>query len=210
MGKVLKIGDNYYIEFEARGLKYQQKAGDSEEQALAMLASTEAKIRQGEMNAVVRDVPVAVFRKDFSDFAVLSYPSKTTRRLESATAHFFNFVASNYFEATLLSNITPKVIEDYKFTLTTGGTKPWVVNFTLLLLREMFQYAIKLGYLNDNPTLHIRFVLDSRKPNRKDENNKEIQAFLAKGVTIFRLAQLLEFNDVLKSMRFYRYLRHPV
>ncbi len=26
------------------------------------------------------------------------------------------------------------------------------------MLREVFEYAIKLGYLNDNPTLHIKFV----------------------------------------------------
>ena len=210
MGNVLKIGDRFYIEFEARGLKYQQMAGDSEEQAWALLESIEVKIRQGEMAVFTRDVPIPVFIKDFSEFALETYPPKTAARLRAASDHFVISLAENYPSAVVLSHITPKVIEDYKFVLLRGGNKPWVINFTLLLLREMFQYSIKLGYLNDNPTLHISFIPDTRKLSVKDKNNKGVQEFLAKGVTLFRLAQLLEFSDVLKAMRFYPYLRHPV
>lgn len=210
MGNVLKIDGRYYIEFEARGLKYQQMAGDNEAQAWALLESIESKIRQGEMAIVVRDVPIPVFIKDFSEFALKTYPAKTAARLRSASDHFVVFLAEKYPEAGVLSHITPKVIEDYKFVLLRAGNKPWVINFTLLLLREMFQYSIKLGYLNDNPTLHIHFIPDTRKLKVKDQNNKGVQDFLAKGVTLFRLAQLLEFSDVLKAMRFYPYLRNPV
>ena len=124
MGNVLKIGDRFYIEFEARGLKYQQMAGDDEAQAWALLESIEAKIRQGEMAVVIRDVPIPVFIKDFSEFALETYPPKTAARLRAASDHFVISLAENYPSAVVLSHITPKVIEDYKFVLLRGGNKP--------------------------------------------------------------------------------------
>ena len=36
--------------------------------------------------------------------------------------------------------------------------KSKLINFTLFLLGDIFEYAIKLGYLNDNPTIHARII----------------------------------------------------
>src|SRR5205085_2038820 len=58
---------------------------------------------------------------------------------------------------------TPRVLEQYKIYLNTETKIPVrpvnrtkAINLSFFLLFEIFQYAIKLGYLNDNPTLHIR------------------------------------------------------
>ena len=44
MGTVRKIGNEYYIEFYARGLLYQQKAGQQKEVAEQMLKEVEEKM----------------------------------------------------------------------------------------------------------------------------------------------------------------------
>ncbi|MCB9771343.1 MAG: phage integrase SAM-like domain-containing protein [Candidatus Omnitrophica bacterium] len=207
MGTVHKIGETYYIEFEARGLKYQQIAGDNKEAAMKLLESIEAKIRHGQMGVVVRDIPIAVFFKDYFEFARISYPAKTVARLEQLAKHFTGFLNTQYPNVMLLSGLTPKVIEDYKYFISRSEQKPWVINFSLLLLREIFEHALKLGYLNDNPTLHIRFVPDQRRNCIVKASIKEI---LDKGVSLFRLAHLLKFSDVLRAMIFFRYLRNPM
>lgn len=210
MGTIHKIGDTYYIEFEARGLKYQQKAGDDEVKARELLAATEEKIRRGEMSAVVRDVPIEIFVKDFAEFSVKNYPPRTDSRLQAALKHFTDFLARQYPNLFLLSVVTPKIIEEYKFFYARGGSKPWRINFTLLLLREIFEYAIKMGYLNDNPTLHIRCVQDKRKVPLWVTNDRLTLEVLEKGISLFILAKLLKTKDILKVMPFYTFLRQPV
>lgn len=207
MGSVYKLGDVFYIEFEARGLKYQQLAGDNKIAALALLETIEAKIRQSQLNAVDCDVSLETFWLNFNNFALSEYPSATTVRLEKAIRHFSDFLNVMRKDIKSLSSVTPQVIGEYKFFILNDGSKPWRVNFALVLLKEVFEYAIKSGYLNDNPTLHIRYVVDARKWIAK---NKLAQEALAKGVSLFRLAQLLKISDILRVMPFLPLVRHPL
>lgn len=157
MGTVHKIGNEYYIEFDARGLKYQQKAGPDEKAAWKLLAEIEGKIKEGEMGIIVRDADVDIFLADFLKFIKPQCSAKTYGRFERAIAHLTAFLNTRP-GIKKLSQLTPKVIEDYKRSLPPGkSVNPRKINLTLLLLREIFEYAIKLGYLNDNPTLHIKF-----------------------------------------------------
>jgi integrase len=58
-----------------------------------------------------------------------------------------------------VSQVTPRVIENYKtFGQERDPLNPKILNLTLLLLREILEYGIKTGYINDNPTLHIRLL----------------------------------------------------
>ncbi len=207
MGSVYKLGDVFYIEFEARGLKYQQLAGDTEIAALALLETIEAKIRQSQLNAVDCNVPLETFWLNFNNFALTAYPLATTLRLEKAIRHFSDFLNARHTDIQFLSSVTPQLIGEYKFFVLNNGAKPWQVNFTLVLLKEVFEYAIKSGYLNDNPTLHIRYIVDDRKWIAK---NKLAQEALSKGVSLFRLAQLLQINDILRVMPFLPLVRHPL
>lgn len=177
MGTVKRIGTSYYIEFEARGLKYQQKAGDDEVSAWKLLETVETKIRQGEMAVIVRDVPIDIFLNDFREHAASVHPAKTCLRMRQLTGHFGAFLNSRQPAPATLSQVTPKVIEDYKQHL--AGQKnisPRLINFSLFLLREVLEYAIALGYLNDNPTLHTRFFAVSRRrvPRCLSENERSI------------------------------------
>ncbi len=172
MGSIEKIGDDYYIEFYARGLKYQQKVGPDRAAAERALAAIEEQIARGEAALIVRDVEVDIFFQDFLKNACLDHTFKTIGRYAATIEHFKMFLLRECPSLKRLSEITPRVVEQYKTFLikTPGGPPlaarrrgprprgPKVVNLTLFLLRDVLDYGIKLGYINDNPTLHVRLA----------------------------------------------------
>lgn len=176
MGSVKKIGSTYVIEFLARGLRYQQKAGPDKKKAEELLQSIEEKIAKGEMALMVRDLDYDIFFHDFLKALPQEFPPKTVARFRRAVRYFENFLRSDCKDAVRLSHITPRVMEQYRaFLLKAPKEKsPQAaaksVNLTLFLLRHVFDGAIKMGHLNDNPLLHTRFVADplAKKPDTLD------------------------------------------
>lgn len=169
MGQIHKIGDEYYIEFTARGLVYQQKAGNDLAKAEVLLRSVEEKIANGEAMTLAREIDWDIFFAEYLKNARMQYHPATIRRLQSTVVNFSEFLKGSCPQVSRLSQITPRVIEDYKNygikkrTAATGGLNPKVINLTLLLLREILEHGIKTGFINDNPTLHVR-LLDSGAP----------------------------------------------
>jgi len=164
MGTVRKTGEEYYIEFYARGLLYQQKAGKDRGAAERMLEDVESRIQRGEMGSIVRDVDIDIFFKTYLEHCCQESEPRSCQRYASVIAHFQEYYTSQLPERMKLSEVTPSVIENYRVLLIQeepeGGppVKPMIVNLTLFLLKCIFDYAIKLGYLNDNPVLHTRWV----------------------------------------------------
>ena len=164
MGQVHKIGDEYYIEFYARGLLYQQKAGGDPQKAAELLRQVEEKIARGELQTISRDIDVDIFFAEFIKYAQSLYHPHTIRRLQSTVDHFQKFFNHHYPKATKLSEVTPRVAEDYKaFLFKSFERAVWplnakAINLTILLLREILEYGIKTGSINDNPTLHVRLL----------------------------------------------------
>ncbi len=203
MGTVRKIGNEYYIEFEARGLRYQQKAGPDEEAAWQLLHEVESKIRQGEMGIIVRDIDTDIFFQDFLEYAQQQHTPKTASRYQSTINHFTQFLKREQPLVVKLSGITPAVIEQYKIYLlnlshnTGSSLKPKIINLTIFLLGDLFEYAIKLGYLNDNPTLHTRLV---RIPNQRIPNvltDQEIETLLNhSNVKLMKVIELLLLTGI--------------
>ena len=166
---IKKIGDEYFIEFFARGLKYQQKAGMDRAAAQALLDDIEAKIARGEAAMIVRDVDVDIFLADFCEYTQKRFPPKTARRFISLYEHFTSFLNSHAPSIAKLSSVTPQVVEQYKTFLAKTSAKPRVINLTLILLRYVFEYSRKLGYLNDNPTFHLQFLPHTTFRCQQDE-----------------------------------------
>lgn len=186
MGSIRKIGNEYVIEFLARGLKYQQKAGSDYTKAEALLKSIEDKITNGEMALMVRDVDVDIFIEDFLEFARNTYPAKTFARYQSTARHFFSYLQAVFPLCNKLSQITPRIIEQYRvflISLKTTKGNPFsakIVNLTLFLLRHIFEYSIKLGYLNDNPCLHVRFLKVSYTRRYRSLTKEDLVALLGR------------------------------
>jgi len=198
MGTVKKIGGEYYIEFEARGLKYQQKAGIDEKAAYRLLDEIEGKIKQGQMGTMTRDVDPDIFFADFKEYASAQHTAKTVGRFAALIDHFYGFLRADGPPVNKLSQITPIVLEQYKIYLQKKADIPGrpanrakVVNLSFFLLAEIFQYAIKLGYLNDNPTLHIRLLKIPAGPRPRGLTEGELQSIRQKSAPF--LKTIVEF-----------------
>lgn len=197
MGNIHKIDNEYYIEFYARGLKYQQRAGRDLSAAQKLLQEIEAKIAKGETATLVRDVDVDIFLKDFLEYATAQYPAATRERYQALTRHFAQFLKNKFPQLKKLSLVTPSVMEEYKTFLMKSETrqgrklKPHLVNFSLLLLSDVLEYSRKLGYLNDNPGLHIRFVPTGRVRNLRIPSDREMTQLIKTAPV--DLAYLIEF-----------------
>ncbi len=161
MGNIRKINGEYFIEFFARGLKYQQKAGTDKRLALKALAEIEEKIARGEAALIVRDVDINIFFADFLDYIKPVCSLKTFLRYKSLLKNVVSFLKKHEPKIEKLSQLTPRAIEHYKSFLLSKDARQ-KINLSILLLRDVFEYAIKLGYLNDNPVLHIKLLEDSR------------------------------------------------
>ncbi len=192
MGTIRKVGQEYVIEFYARGLKYQQKAGADKKEAVRLLKETESKIAAGEASLIVRDVDCDIFWDDFLRYAQKNYLPLTVTAFKTLLKSFTNFLTHDKPAVVKLSQVTPRVIEDYKADLIREKKSAEHVNFALLSLREIFEYSLKLGLLNDNPLVHIRFVDFKGLKPESDVRADHIQSLAQKGVSIFGVQKIIK------------------
>ena len=199
MGEIHKIGDVYYIKFYARGLLYSQAAGSDKQAAMRMLEKVEAKIAGGEALTIVREIDLDVFGEQFLSQAKEQFSLKSIGRFLSTWNHFKSFLKEEYPPIIKLSHITPLVIESYK-TYLAKTQKPKVVNFTLLLLREILEYGIKIGFINDNPTLHTSLLEMKQKQIAKGRRSDLAKDLLQRGLNVGKVSQLFKLKDVARVM----------
>lgn len=188
MGDIRKINDEYYIEFHARGLLYQQKAGKDIARARQLLADIEVKIQQGETagrlplgGTLVRDVDVDIFFQAFLESARQEYAPRSFRRFEAVIENFHGYLKKEFSKVVKLSGITPAAIDSYRAFLikpAPSAPKPNLVNLTLLLLRVVLDHGLKLGYINDNPTLHVRLCELPRHPGPATLTDHDLEKLL--------------------------------
>ena len=210
MGQIRKIGDTYYVEFHARGLLYSQIAGPDLAAAQKLLQDIETKIAAGEALTVVRDIDLPVFLEEFLDHAHGHYPSRTFERLTLAARHFSAFFKEVYPHLTRLSQVTPSVVESYKARFARDkNINPKKVNLTLLLLREIMEHGIRTGFINDNPTVHVRLLPMPAPPKAGPAparpltaRGKKVGELLAKGVGLGKICAVLKISDIARIMYF--------
>jgi hypothetical protein len=195
MGEIKKIGDTYYIEFYARGLMYSQVAGSSEEGARRLLEEVEAKISQGESLTIVREIYLELFFEKFLGYAQGRFSAKSIERFKDLWKHWIKFIQSAYPQITNLSQITPAVFESYK-TVLMKNTKPKLVNLTILLLREIMEYGIRIGFINDNPTLHISLLKLPTTPERTGGRSQAAKEVFRRNLSLEKACAILKLKDV--------------
>ena len=201
MGNIKKIADTYYIEFYARGLMYSKIAGPDEAEALKLLEETERTIIAGEMLTVVREITIAVFFEEFLSYAHQAYSVPTHKRFRDLVSHFNGFLKTTHPVLKDLSQLTPNIFEDYK-NIWIKNSSPHKINFTILLLREIMEYGIKTGFINDNPTIHVSLLPWSIRSYKKTYRSDLAKELLSRSVPIGKVIKLLKLNDVARIMYF--------
>ena len=147
MGNIRKIGEEYYIEFHARGLLYQQKIGKDAVAAERVLKEVEEKIAKGELMTIVREIHLESFFSDYcAQIKGLCSPS-TFRRLESTVHHFQGFLKTHRPEISNLSQVTPAIVEQYRSSLLKNLSKSGVIfSYQSHPLRDLLYNGLFLYY----------------------------------------------------------------
>ncbi len=159
MAKIIKVGDNYFVEFIGNGLLFQKLAGPDKSLADKMLKDIEESLRKEDVNIFqVKEMSYAEFSQKLTTYLTETFPLKTQKRLKSTWSHFDSFLKRNYPQLTKLREITPSVVEEYRVSLIKelSSENERIINFTLFLLRVVFEFAVKCRGLNNNPTLHVK------------------------------------------------------
>jgi len=200
LGQIRKINNVYYIEFYARSLLYSQIAGDNLQQAQRLLAQVEEKIAGGEALTIARHIELPDFYDRFLSEAARQYSPKSVARFANTIKHFSSFVDGNFPQVHQLAQVTPVVIESYRFYLA-KTQKVKIVNLSILLMRDILEFGIKLGFLNDNPSLHVHLLPWPKAQERKSTARYELaKQLLPKGVGLAKLSQLLKLPDISRAV----------
>ncbi|HEY5393505.1 MAG TPA: hypothetical protein VIJ57_15385, partial [Hanamia sp.] len=200
MGQIRKINDVFYIEFYARGLLYSQVAGPHLEVAQKLLKQVEEKIASGEALTIARHIDLPDFYARFLSEASVQHTPKSVGRFTGLIKHFSHFLSLDFPQIHQLAQLTPAVIESYKVYLA-KTQKPKVVNLSILLIRDVLEFGIKLGFLNDNPSLHVRLLPWPRTIERKSTARYEMATRLfSQGVGLAKLSQLLKLQDISRAV----------
>ena len=202
MGQIRKINDVYYIEFYARGLLYSQVAGKDLEKAQKLLMQVEEKIAGGEALTIARHIDLPDFYERFLSEAGQQYCPRSVERFSSAIKHFNGFLDSEFPQVSQLAELTPAIIESYKAYLV-KAQRVKVVNLSILLIRDILEFGIKLGFLNDNPSLHVRLLPWPKTPERRPTARYDLaRQLLSQGVGMGKLTQLLKLPDIFRTIYF--------
>jgi hypothetical protein len=202
MGQIRKINDVYYVEFHARGLLYSQLAGDKLEEAQKLLHQVEEKIACGEALTLSRHIELPDFFDRFLAETRERFGPRTVRRFECSIQDFCEFLKKEFPRVNRLDQLTPAVVESYK-KFSAGRQKAKTVNLSILLIRDILEFGIRLRFINDNPALHVR-LLPWPAPNKRRETQRYLQAarLLSQGVSLSKLAQLLKLTDITRAVYF--------
>ena len=129
------------------------------------------------------------------------YSPKTVERFTTIN-HFSGFLSEDFSQVHQLAQLTPVVLESYKAYLV-KTQKAKVVNLSILLMRDILEFGIKLGFINDNPSLHVRLLPWPKAMERKPTARYELaQQLLPKGVGLSKLTQLLKLPDISRAVYF--------
>ena len=204
MGQIRKINGVYYIEFHARGLLYSQIAGKSAEEAQKLLRQVEEKIAGGEALTIARRIELPDFFDRFLTEITGQYSDRprTAKRFKSTVEHFNLFLETDFPRVRQLDQLTPAILESYKAHLA-KTQKIKTVNLTILLVRDVLDFGIKLGFLNDNPSLHVRLLPWPRTMKRRRTARYEFAGkLIAQGAGLNKLAQILKLPDISRAVYF--------
>ncbi len=163
MARIIKINDEYYVEYFGNGLRFQKKAGSTKKDAEQLLEKiTESLKKEGTDIFTVNIKDWAEFMDEYLKVTSHKFTVKSKERLNASLHHFNCFLHDHYPTIKNMPDITPKVIEAYKAhliaSIVTGEKRKnnRLINFTIFCLREVLDFSVARGYLNDNPTLHVK------------------------------------------------------
>jgi len=158
MAKIIKRGKEYYVQFYGNGLLFEKYAGKNKEEARRILKDIENSLPDGAMSCVIFDQVVDFFLDEYLGYSLSKNTLLTHQQFVKVVCELKRFINQELPNIKKLSQLTPKVIQDFCDFLNITKNDPLEVNFILFLASTLMDYAVNRGYINDNPFLHVRMM----------------------------------------------------
>ena len=187
IARIYKRGKTWYLDIRVKGRRIRRKVGTSKKIAELALKDAEVKVARHEFGFARKDIDIDKLLDLFLDYSRANHRSGSTNRFRAVIDNFKHFLQTNT-NITFVSEITPEKIDQYKiyrkdpqinsFNNKTVNSdengkaackevKSNTVNFELKTLTNIFNRAIKWGYLKENPVKEVkRLRVTDSKPVR--------------------------------------------
>ena len=188
MARIYKRGKSWYIDIRVKGQRFRKRVGTSKKVAELALKDAEVKAARDEFGFTKNDIAISKFLERFLEYSRANHSLSTTKRYRIVAANLQTFLANKWPKVAFLSQITTEIIDQYKVyrkdcwvnpngqevtsdedvkEYTRKGARAHTVNFEIKTLTNMFNVAIKWGYLKENPTKGVtRLKINDAKPVR--------------------------------------------
>lgn len=131
--------------------------GRSKRIAELALKDIEVKIAKGELGFEKKDESLIRLFEEFRTYSKTNHSPNTQKRYRAIVDHFQRFL-SNYPFITKMSQLNPKIFEDFKRFRFEEEAENRTINMELKTLRSIFNLAKNWGYTKENPTDGIRML----------------------------------------------------
>lgn len=171
---VFQKNGNWWIDFYHQGKRIRRKVGPSKKVAEMALADIQVKKAKNDFLGVCE--PRKILLKDFAgEYLEYSKANKAKRSYERDVLTIEGHVLPIWADHQL-SQITPKIIEDYKIKRL-ETVKAQTVNRELDTIKTMFRSAMEWGYVKTSPAAFVK-KLKSGTPSFRYLSADEIKKLL--------------------------------
>ncbi len=152
---------SYYIRYMLNGKMKWESVGEvgkvTKSVAEALLAEKKKKIKLGQLDELNADIPSLLdFAKEFLHYVKDIKKKRSWKKDEVTLRHILDF-----FGNRLLSQISPKDIDDYKLHMLNNGYKPATVNRELACLKYLYNLAIRRKrFFGVNPVSEVEYLYE--------------------------------------------------
>lgn len=98
------------------------------------------------------------FETTFNTWMIAKIKDKRSKKTELQYQLFYNKHFSKRFGDKLIHTITTQEIDSCMSKMLDNGLKPKSLNNVLMLLKQIFKYAMNEGYITKNPSLKVEFL----------------------------------------------------
>jgi len=158
MGIYHKNG-SWFIDYYANGRRKREKIGSSRKLAETVLAKRKIEIAENRF-LDIKKRPRVLFGEMAEDYIEL-YSRVNKKSWESDVGYVKNL--NRHFGGKYLSEITPRMIEDYKAKRLEDGVTPCTVNHELACMKCLFSKAIEWDKATENPVKKVKLFKENNQ-----------------------------------------------
>lgn len=168
MKHIYKRGDSWYYQFTVKGKRFQGAIGNVSK-AIATEKAEKKRIEALEGKLVERPLKAPLFghydveKRQFTDAAgeYLAYYQQNHKLRSFQRMHYAMLALTESFNGRRLDEITPFLIERHKAQRKDAGYSDATVNRELACLKNLFNLAIKWGWVSENPVRQVKLFREN-------------------------------------------------